>query len=99
MLPFGETAAFSYVLVSVFHHDDGGVDEHANRQGESAERHDVRADIEVIHRNERSQHSDGKSDDWHKGRAEMEKEGDAHKADDDRFENEIALQGFNRFVD
>ena len=58
--------------VSVFDHDDGRVHENANRQRQPAQRHDVRADMQVIHRDERCEHRDGQSQDRNQRRTEVE---------------------------
>src|ERR671935_83420 len=40
------------VAVCILDHHDRGIDENTNRERQAAERHDVRGDVEVIHRDE-----------------------------------------------
>ena len=61
-LRFGNSGcAFSVMLgemaISVFHHHNGRVDQHADGQRQPAERHDVRSDVQVVHGDEGHQHS------------------------------------------
>ena len=44
--------ALRQVAVAVFHHDDGGIDQDADGQRQSAQRHDVGTDMQEIHRDE-----------------------------------------------
>ena len=65
----------------------------------SAERHDVRADMQVVHGDERRHHGDGQRENGNQRGTEVKEEHDADKADDDGFGDQVALQGMDRFVD
>ena len=80
-------AALGQMAVSVLHHHNGGIDQHADGQRQAAERHDVRADVQEVHGNERGQHGDGQRENGHERGTEMEQKDDADEADDDGFEN------------
>ena len=60
---------FGKMAVSVFHHDNGGIHEHADRKRQAAERHDVGADMQVVHRDEGRQHGDGQRQDRNQARS------------------------------
>jgi hypothetical protein len=47
------------ISVSVLHHDNRRINEDANGKREPAERHDVGADVQEVHRDERRQHGNG----------------------------------------
>ena len=83
------------LAVPVFDHDDRGVDEHADREGEAAKGHDVRADVEVVHGDEGSDHGDGQRKNRNQRRTEVKQENDDDHADDDRFFDQVALQSFD----
>ena len=71
------------MAVAVFDHHDGRVHEHADGQRQSAQRHDVRADVQVVHGNEGREHGDGQRQDGHQRRAEVKEKDDDDEADDD----------------
>ncbi len=86
---------FRKLPVSVFDHNDGGVHEDANRQGQTAERHDVRGDVEVVHRDEGCDHGDRQGQDGNQRGTKVEQENDDHDADDDSLFEQVALQRFD----
>src|SRR6266581_1940875 len=47
---------FRKMPIAVLHHDDGRIDQNANGQRQPAQRHDVRADLQIVHREKRSDH-------------------------------------------
>ena len=71
--------------VSVFDHDDSRVHQHADGERQAAQRHDVRADVEVVHGNERRNYSYRQGKDRNQCRAEVKQENDDDNADDDRL--------------
>ena len=73
------------LAVAVLDHHDGRIDEHANGEREAAERHDVRADLQVVHRDEGCNHGNRQSEYGNQRRAEMKKEDDDDDANDKRF--------------
>ena len=80
------------MAVPVLDHDDGGVHEHSDGEREAAQGHDVRGDVEVIHRDKGREHGDGQRQDGNEGRAEVKQEDDNDQADDDRLLQQVALQ-------
>ena len=91
--------ALGEVSVAVLDHDDGGIDEDADGERESAERHDVRRDAEEVDGDEGDEHRDGQRDDHDERGAEVKEEDKDDQADDDRFFNQGALQGVDGVVD
>ncbi len=45
--------------IAILDHHNGRIDEHADGQRQPAQRHDVGADVQVIHGDECGQHGDG----------------------------------------
>ena len=76
-------AAFRQMPIAVLHHHDRGVDQHANRQRQSAERHDVGADVQVVHRNERGDDRNRQRENRNQRGAEVKQKDDDDEADDD----------------
>src|SRR6185295_20212671 len=67
----------------VFDHDDGGVDENPNADGDATQRHDVAGDVEVVHEQKTDQHRHGQRDADDDGRAQVsEDEQDRNRGDD-----------------
>ena len=73
------------MLVRVLDHDDGRVDHGADGDGDAAEAHDVGADAEQLHGQERHQDADGQHQDGDERAAHMQQEHDAHQRDDEAF--------------
>ncbi len=87
------------VFVGVLDHDDRRVDEHADRDRDAAERHDVRAEALPVHHDEREQERDGDREDRHERRAHVEEEEDTHESDDDRLFEQRAREGGHGALD
>ena len=87
------------MAVAVFDHHDRRIDEHADRQRDAAQRHDVRAHAQPVHRDEGHQHRDGQRENRNQRGTEVKQENDDHEADDDGLFQQIALQRFDRRVD
>ena len=77
--------------VAVFNHDNRRIDEHADRQRDAAQRHDVRRHSQPVHRDEGHDHRDGQGENCDKCGAEMKEENYDHQADDDCLFQQIAL--------
>src|ERR1700722_17722267 len=86
------------VPISVLDHHDRSVDEHAYRQGQSAERHDVGAELQIIHRNERRDDRDRQRENGDQRRTQVKEKDDDHEADDDSLFEQIAFQCIDRFL-
>src|SRR5216684_255932 len=86
------------MTIAVFDHDDCGVHKHTDCKSQSTQRHDVGADVEVIHGNKRGDDRNREGDDGNQRRAEMEQEHNDHQADDDCLFDQIPLQRFDRLL-
>src|SRR6266481_3260258 len=86
------------MTVAVLDHDNSGVHKYTDGQRQSTQRHDVRTDVQVIHRNERGDDRNRQRDDGDQRRTEMEEEDNDDQADNDRLFDQIALQSLNRFL-
>ena len=71
------------MLVHVLDHHDRRVDHRADRDRDAAERHDVRADADHPHRDERDEDPEGQREDRHQGGAGVQQEDDAHQRHDE----------------
>ena len=91
--PLGEMA------VAVLHHDNCGIDQHTHGQRQAAKRHNVGADVQKVHGDERGQHGDGQRQDGNQRRTEVEEKGNADEAYNDCLEEEVPLERVNRLVD
>ena len=87
------------VLVRVLHEHDGRVDHGAYRDGDAAERHDVRREPEGVHGDEGEEHGHGQRQDHHQSRAHVEQEQHDDERDDDRFLDERVRERVDRAVD
>ena len=87
------------MLVRVLDHDDGGVDHGADGDGNAAEAHDVGAEAEHLHRQERHQNADGQHDDRHQGAADVQEEHDADQRHHQAFLEQRAAQGLDGAID
>ena len=87
------------MAIPVFNDHNGRVDQNADCQRKSAERHDVAADMQEVHGNEGGEQGDRQSKDGNKRRAEMEQESNCDKTDHKAFEKQVTLQGLDRFAD
>src|SRR5690606_24312512 len=77
---FGFLGSFG-VADNVLRHDDGGIHEHADGDGDPGERHDVGADAEKIHQDERDEDGDRQRESDDENAAEMPKEDDVSQRD------------------
>src|SRR5207244_6240666 len=85
--------------VGVLRDHDGGVDEYADRDGDPRQRHDVGADAQVPHEQERDQHREREGDRHDQDRAQVEQEDDVDEGDDDRLLDEGPLERVDRTLD
>lgn len=81
------------VFVRVFDHDDGGVDDDADGDGDSAQGHDVGVDADEVHDQKRDNDGTGDDEDGNEFAAGVEEEENADDADDDDFFNECVAEG------
>ena len=87
------------LVVGVFDLDDRPVDQHADRDGDAGDAHDVDRHPHVVEGNEGQQHRDGDRDDrHHRGRGMPEEKKD-HQRDDDHLDDELVLERPDRPVD
>ena len=90
---------FLEALVGVLHLDDGAVDQHADRDGDAGERHDVGGEPHEVERDEREEHRDRDGDDRDdRGRDVPEEEQD-DEADDDHLLAQRVQQRVDGAVD
>ena len=87
------------LLMRVFDHDDGRVYHRADRDRDTAERHDVGRKVQLMHRNERDDDRDRKCDDDDQGARQMEEKHDDDDTDDQAFLDQLFLEGGNRSED
>ena len=80
------------VLVRVLDHDDGRVDHGADGDGDAAEAHDVGADAEHLHGDERHEDAHGEHQDGDQRAAHVQEEDDADQRDDHAFLKEGRLE-------
>ena len=59
------------VVRRVLDHDDRLIDQHADRDGDARQRHDVRGDAELPHEDERGEHGQRQGEADHHGAAEV----------------------------
>src|SRR5438874_601671 len=85
--------------ISVFHHDNGGVHQNANGQGQPTQRHDVGADIQVVHGNEGERERDGQGENRDQRRAEMKQKHDDDQRNNNRFLDQAMYQRVYLFAD
>src|SRR5665213_139992 len=85
--------------VPVLNHYNRGIHQNSNRQRQPAERHDVGAYVQVIHRYEGHRDRNRQRDDRNQRRAKMEEKDDNYEADDDGLFHEVALQRLDGFLD
>src|SRR5947207_9429401 len=78
--------------VNVLDHDDRGINHSANGKSDAAERHDVRGELEVKHRNERKDDGNQKSDDGNERRTDMPKKNQADKCHNDALFDYLLAQ-------
>ena len=86
------------LLVRLFHHDYGRVHHRPDGDGDSSQRHDVRAHADCVHGNEGHDHRDGNRQDRDDGAWDVPQENQNHKADDDQLFDQRVSQGVDRAV-
>jgi hypothetical protein len=87
------------VFVGVLHHDDRGVDQHADRDGDAAERHDVGPESLELHDHEGQENRYGDRDDGHEGGPDVEKKHQTNQRHHDRFFDKGVDQRLDRPLD
>ena len=87
------------LLVCVLDDDDRRVHERADRDCYAAERHDVRADAEHLHGDEREDDGRWDRDDRDDGARDVPEEDQDHEGDDQHLEDELVLQRLDRPFD
>ena len=80
-------------------HDDAGIDQHADGNGDTGERHDVRGNAKRLHQDERDENRNrqGKRDD--EDAAKMPEEDDVGQGDEDDFLDERVAQRLDGVLD
>ena len=88
-----------HVLVEVLHHDDRGIDHRADGDGDPAKAHDVRAEAEQLHGEQRHEDADGQGDDGDECAVGVQEEDHRDERDDDRLLDELFLERRDRAID
>ena len=86
-------------LVRVLYHDDGRVHHRADGDGDAAQRHDIRCQRKLEHRQERQDDCYGQSDDGYERGADVPQENKADQRHDDAFLDELLSQRRDRAFD
>ena len=76
----------------VLDHDDGGVHQRADGDGDPPQGHDVGVDPLPGHDKEGGEHADRQGEDDHQGRTEVDQEDDADQGDDEAFYQQLVTQ-------
>ena len=84
------------LVVGVLDLDDGPVDEHADRDRDAGERHDVHGEAEVVHRDEGEEHRDRDRDDRHDRARDVPEEDEDDERDDDHLDRQLVLERVDR---
>ena len=79
--------------------DNAGIDEHANRDGDAGEAHDVRRHAGVIHPQERQQHGERQRDGDDQDRPEVHQEDDVGERDEGNLFQERHTKRIDRLID
>ena len=87
------------LLVRVLDDDDRRINESANRDRDSAERHDVRVDPENVHGNERQNYRRRKRDDRDHRAGQVPQEDENDERDDQHFDHQLVLERADRLLD
>src|SRR4051812_9342074 len=83
----------------IFGDHDRRIDEHANRDGDAGQRHDVAGDARLLHQQEGDQNRDWQRQRDDQDAAEMPEEQNMRERDEDDLLRERVLQGIDRAVD
>jgi hypothetical protein len=87
------------LLVGVLHLDDGAVDQDADGDGDSRQRHHVRGDTQERHGDEGQQHRDRDRDDGDDRGRDVPQEDQDDEADDQHLQQQLVLQVVDRALD
>ena len=85
--------------MGVLHQHDRGVHHRSDRDRNPAQAHDVRVDLEEVHRHERQRHGDRKREHRHQGAAQVEQEDEDHQAHHQHLLEQRVAQRLDRAVD
>ena len=83
----------------VFGHHDSRIDEHADGDGDSAQRHDVRRDARAFHEQERAQHRERQRNGDDENAAEVPEEEHVRQRDQNDLFNQRVAQRVHRMID
>ena len=83
------------MAVAIFDHDDCRIDQYANCEGQTSERHDVGADTQQVDRDEGDENSNGQRQYRYQCGAEIEKKDHDDQAHDDGLFHQIMLKRGN----
>ncbi len=84
--------------VTILDHNDRGIDQHADGERKTTERHDVRGHTEKIDGNEGDQHRNWKGENRNQRRAEVKEKNNDDQADNHDLFEQVALQRVNGSV-
>ena len=87
------------MLVCVLDHDNSRVDHRSDGDGDAAEAHDVGANPEQPHGNERHQDAHGEHQNRNQSAAHVQQEDHAHQGDDKAFLEQRRFEGCDGAVD
>src|SRR5215469_4825057 len=83
------------MTVAVFNHHNCSVNEDSNRESQTAERHDVRGDMQKVHWDEGGDDRNWQREDWNQCGTEMKEENNNHETHDDCFLEQVSLQSLD----
>jgi hypothetical protein len=100
---FAIVAVLLFVLLRlanhVFGHHNARVDEHADGDGDSSQRHDVRRDARALHEQERAQHRERQRNGDDKNAAEVPEEEHVRQRDQNDLFNQRVAQRVDGMID
>src|ERR1700677_174984 len=83
------------VPVPVFDHHDRSVHQHAYRQCQPSQRHDVGADLQIVHRNKRRDDRDRQPKNRKQGGPQVKEKNDDHQTYNDGLFEQVAFQSID----
>ena len=83
------------MAVAVLHHDDPGIHQHADGDGNTSQGHDVGSYPQQFHGDKGKQHRYRQGDDNYQSALEVEEKQQHHQGDDNRFLGQRPLQGID----
>src|SRR5258708_1930873 len=86
------------MLMGVLYHDDGTVDHRADRNRDTSQAHDVRADAAHLHGGENHPDANRQHYDRDESTTHVQQDHDADERNDDAFLGERSLQRLDRIV-